>query len=66
MTFNTELICNKCIHQRAFACAAFPDGIPDEILTANAHHQPLPGQGNDLVFKVGEPSEDEYFFDTPV
>jgi hypothetical protein len=34
-------------------CAAFPNGIPDEIiLNGNKHSKPLPGQGNDIVFEA--------------
>jgi hypothetical protein len=33
-------------------CTAFPDGIPDEILSGeNDHSKPLPNQGNDIVFE---------------
>ena len=33
-------------------CQAFPEGIPDEIAYGNnSHIFPLPGQGNDIVFK---------------
>lgn len=34
-----------------FNCIAFPDGIPDEILTGeNDHSKPLPDQNNKIVF----------------
>lgn len=40
-------ICHVCIHRRqAFpaTCAAFPDGIPDEILVGDFNHtEPYPG-----------------------
>jgi len=33
-------------------CPAFPDGIPDEIAYGdNPHTEPLPGQGNTIVFE---------------
>lgn len=33
-------------------CTAFPDGIPDEILSGeNDHTKPLPDQKNDIVFE---------------
>ncbi len=33
-------------------CTAFPNGIPDEIAYgANLHLEPLPNQGNDIVFE---------------
>lgn len=34
-----------------FRCRAFPEGIPDQILTGDNKHQvPVKGQVNDLVF----------------
>ena len=38
-------ICWKCRHHREdISCAAFPHGIPYQILTSEAdHHQPFPG-----------------------
>jgi hypothetical protein len=39
-------------------CAAFPDGIPDEIAYGDdLHLKPRPGQGNDVVFEEGEADE---------
>jgi hypothetical protein len=39
-------------------CAAFPDGIPDEIAFGdNLHKTPLDGQGNEIVFEVGRMDE---------
>jgi len=38
-------ICNDCIHVRdnGYECDAFPDGIPNEILTGEIdHHKPHP------------------------
>lgn len=33
-------------------CLAFPNGIPQEILTGEGNHaEPLPGQGNNFVFE---------------
>ena len=33
-------------------CAAFPDGIPEEIAYGdNKHLKPIEGQGNDIVFE---------------
>jgi len=49
-----KLICSSCKHfDRADGnCTAFPDGIPDEILSGeNNHSKPLPEQGNDIVFE---------------
>ena len=50
-------ICFKCKHRDIFedGCKAFPDGIPDEILSGdNDHSKPLPGQQNDIVFEPKE------------
>ena len=49
-----DFICFKCKHFRRFegGCTAFPDGIPDEIAIENDHNNPLPGQGNDIVFEA--------------
>lgn len=48
--------CYNCRHfnrhdSRKFSCAAFPDGIPDEIIMGKPHLKPLPGQKNKLVFE---------------
>lgn len=49
-------ICFDCKHLNGKAplkCAAFPDGIPKEILLGeNDHTEPLPGQKNDIVFEA--------------
>lgn len=37
------------------ACTAFPKGIPDEIAYGgNKHLEPLPDQGNEIVFEKGK------------
>ncbi len=45
--------CNTCKwHLSGLICAAFPNGIPDEILFGdNEHLEPLPNQGNDFIYK---------------
>ena len=48
-------ICEDCVHQitdkPGAICEAFPEGIPDEILTGiNDHSKPLEEQKNELVF----------------
>jgi hypothetical protein len=56
-----KLICFNCKHFREFSigCDAFPDGIPNEIIIGlNDHSNPLPGQGNDIVFEQG--SRDDF------
>lgn len=36
-------------------CKAFPEGIPEEIsIGENLHTEPLPEQGNDLVYVKNE------------
>ena len=59
-----NFICFKCKHENWFStgCAAFPEGIPDEILLSNKHSEPLPGQKNNLVFEEGK-SDDELFLE---
>lgn len=48
-----NLICFNCAHwDNIEGCKAFPNGIPDTILLTNIHDKPLPGQGNNLVFKT--------------
>lgn len=48
-----DLICFKCKHfaVNGIGCAAFPEGIPDEIQFANIHNKPLKSQDNDIVFE---------------
>jgi len=48
-----DLICSWCKHFRRLegGCDAFPDGIPDEIVSGdNDHSKPLPNQGNEIIF----------------
>ena len=52
-----NFICFKCKHYRDFeiGCDAFPDGIPDEIISGeNEHSKPLSFQTNDIVFEVSD------------
>jgi hypothetical protein len=40
----TFSLCVSCIHKDGAMCAAFPDGIPDAILTnQHDHRKPYPG-----------------------
>lgn len=45
--------CVSCLyHSGGTACLAFPNGIPDEIIQGeNQHTEPLPNQGNNLVYE---------------
>lgn len=56
----TNLVCEYCKHFRQMSggCAAFPDGIPDEIVSGeNEHAKPLKNQGNKIVFELGMSEE---------
>ena len=45
------IICNRCVHkQPGVKCAAFPNGIPMEILRSGEHFTSVPGD-NGIVFK---------------
>lgn len=59
MSETINLICDHCIHVRpgweGGGCAAFPDGIPNQILQENKHDKPLKEQDNDLVFTPKKP-----------
>jgi len=49
--------CVICKNRLFWSCNAFPDGIPDIILSGeNDHSKPLPNQDNDIIF---EPIENE-------
>lgn len=50
-------VCDKCVHFRILSggCDAFPNGIPNSVLVANEHSNPIRGQDNDIVFELGDP-----------
>ena len=52
----TNLRCYNCFFNlHDLKCVAFPNGIPNEILTGNNDHsKPLKGQDNEIVFKADE------------
>lgn len=54
--------CDSCLHRISkTTCAAFPDGIPDDILTwAGTHYEPVPGQVNSIVYDF-RPGMEEYW-----
>lgn len=46
-----KILCNRCKHKRTgITCAAFPDGIPMEIIRNGEHFIPVPGD-NGIVFE---------------
>lgn len=53
-------ICMECQHYNrtnfeGLTCAAFPEGIPDEIIIeGNNHSEPLADQDNEIVFEQVE------------
>lgn len=55
--FNDELtfskpICNTCKYYNFNAtCKAFPNGIPKVIIDGGSHDEPLPHQGNDIIYE---------------
>ncbi len=52
--------CAFCIHSKRGKCAAFPNGIPDDMLwNRHDHHQPYPGD-NGIQFE-----RDPRFLDDP-
>lgn len=55
-----NLNCFNCKYKLSFGCAAFPEGIPDEILMTNEHDKPLPQQQNELVFEINENQNHDY------
>lgn len=52
--------CMTCKHYRTgrYACAAFPDGIPEEIFTGEVDHdEPYPGDGGIQWESALDPNE---------
>ena len=47
------IVCFNCKNYiKDFKCAAFPNGIPEEILRGeNPHTEPLPNQENNIIFE---------------
>ena len=52
----TAPVCGNCVYDyKDGTCKAFPDGIPDEILSGkNKHRKPLLGQDNNLTYEPKE------------
>jgi len=59
MSETINLICFECRHftPHSGGCAAFPGGIPQEILDTNQHSEPLPDQKNSIVYEPLEESK---------
>ena len=53
------MVCDSCAHYLAdeHACEAFADEIPLDPIMAELHDEPLPGQGNNIVYEQA-PGED--------
>ena len=54
-----DFICSKCKHFKRFDgnCKAFPNEIPDEIISgSNRHSKPTRTQANKIVFEPIEES----------
>jgi len=65
MQLNPDSVCIKCGHFKSndikgtFACKAYPEGIPQELLDGKAKHDRVRNdQKNDVVFKEFSFSED--------
>ena len=44
--------CARCKHFDNYTCAAFPDGIPEKLLTGEQKHDKIiPGQTGSTVFE---------------
>lgn len=59
MTLSKYIKCLDCSNldrdnlQIGLYCKAFPEGIPEEILSGeNSHTEPLPKQENKIVFEI--------------
>ena len=52
---NVVSVCNKCKHFDSFEyiCLAFPNGIPDELLSGEAKHdEVIKGQTGETIFEA--------------
>ncbi len=68
----TDPQCDYCTHldrermyKQGYYCAAYPDGIPDEILFNAVDHTDPYQDDNGIRFEQ-DPDEEEFSFDTPL
>ncbi|MGZ4908841.1 MAG: hypothetical protein ACXV5F_09355 [Halobacteriota archaeon] len=54
----------KRMYKQGYYCPAYPNGVPDEILLNMVDHVEAYEGDNGIQFEQ-DPSEDEFFFDTP-
>ncbi len=46
-----SILCNRCVHKgKGITCAAFPAGIPVDVLRSGEHYTSVPGD-NGIVFE---------------
>ncbi len=64
--------CDYCKHvdrarmyKQGYYCAAYPDGVPDEILSNAVDHAEAYAGDHDIRFEQ-DPNEEAFSFDTPL
>ena len=52
MVVRFPMVCDSCSHRAdGFTCDAFPERIPLNPMNADLHDEPLPDQGNNIVWQ---------------